>query len=389
MYHLGKVTWAKVHREFESPSLRKNNSMKKILLAVLIIIVLIFISFISFLYYKQINGDTSLGLERVFLSKREAKEPIKKPVIILAFGDMMLDRGVRAAINKNGAEYPFAQIKNFLQGNDIVVVNAEGPFTDNKSVTLGRKNAPLTFTFDPAILPTLKNLGFTLLGQANNHTLNFGVAGFNHSTTSISEAGLSWFGDPRNTNVKPYIQEIQRGNGENIGKNYSERIAFIGYNEFAYKGLENVLQAIKDVRNKATFIVVYPHWGTEYNLKFTTAQQKVGHAFIDAGADVVIGMHPHVIEPIENYNGKLIFYSLGNFIFDQASSTPTGKGIAVKISLEHSTTTYNIFPFSIIKQQANLLEGDERQKILDSINMGTGEIVLPREKATSTSIQTL
>jgi len=319
-------------------------------------------------FYKQ-NKTTEIILDKTTLST-DILLPIKKsvkPVIILAFGDMMLDRKVREQINKNGSEYPFVLIKDFLQSNDVVVANAEGPFTDKNSVTLGVKDAPLQFTFDPAVLPTLKNLGFTLLGQANNHTLNFGVAGFRVSTSTIESVGLNWFGDPRNVDAKPYIAEIR-----------GEKIAFIGYHEFAYQGLEDILQSIKDAEKDSAFIVVYPHWGEEYKLDFTSSQQKVAHAFIDAGADVVFGTHPHVIEPTEMYNNKVIFYSLGNFIFDQASTGPTSRGLAVKISLTQESATYDLFPISIVKQQAVLMTGEERQAELDKLDVQTGTIIVPR-----------
>jgi uncharacterized membrane protein (UPF0127 family) len=194
------------------------------------------------------------------------------------------------------------------------------------------------------------------------------MAGFRQSTSSIETAGLNWFGDPRNVEVKPYITEIR-----------GEKIAFIGYNEFAYKGLDNVLKAIKDVKKVASFIVVYAHWGEEYKLNFNSVQQKTAYSFIDAGADVVIGAHPHVIQPIEMYAGKPIFYSLGNFIFDQAATGPTARGLAVKISLASDSTTYDLFPISIIKQQASLMTPEERQKELDRLNVQTGGIVVSRD----------
>lgn len=333
----------------------------------------------GFFFYKQIQKTSLVAVKEnlsadVLLIQDETATSISTstisfaaPVTILAFGDMMLDRSVRAQINKNGAEYPFALIKDFLKGNDIVVANAEGPFTYNKSVTLGVKDGPLVFTFDPAILPTLKNLGFTLLGQANNHTLNFGMSGFQKSISTIEEAGMNWFGDPRNKEIKPYVAEIR-----------GEKVAFIGYHEFAYQGKDDVLRAILDAEKMATFVVVYPHWGEEYRTNFTVAQQKLAHAFIDAGADVVLGAHPHVIEPIEIYKNKLIFYSLGNFIFDQAANAPTGRGLAVRISLEPDFATYSLFPFSIVKQQAALLPLEERQKELDRINLPNGIITVTR-----------
>jgi gamma-polyglutamate biosynthesis protein CapA len=323
---------------------------------------------LGFLFYNQTISPNYFDNEVISSAavSLPRKEPAN-PVTILAFGDMMLDRKVREQINGNGPEYPFVLIKDFLQGNDVVAANAEGPFTYNNSVTLGVKNAPLQFTFDPMILPTLKSLGFTLLGQANNHTLNFGTTGLNQSTSSIEMVGLNWFGDPRNKETGTHVVEVR-----------GEKIAFIGYNEFAYDGLNNVLQAIKDVKKDVAFVVVYSHWGEEYNPSFTFDQQKVAHAFIDAGADAVIGMHPHVIEPIETYNNKIIFYSLGNFIFDQSATGPTSRGLAVRISLAPKSVTYDLFPISISKQQAALMIGEDRQVELDRLNVQTGTIIVLR-----------
>ena len=108
----------------------------------------------------------------------------------------------------------------------------------------------------------------------------------------------------------------------------------------------------------------------------------MAHAFINAGADVVIGTHPHVTEPVEIYNNKVIFYSLGNFIFDQSSTGPTGRGLAVKISLTQDSATYDLFPLLIAKQQASLMTGEDRQKELDRLKVPIGTIIVPRERVT-------
>ena len=279
-----------------------------------------------------------------------------KDTKILVFGDMMLDRHVQEKISQNGALYPFELIRDMLSNNDIVVANAEGSFTFFDSKTVGIKNGPLDFTFDPSILITLKNVGFTLLGQANNHTLNFGIEGFTQSTTSITIAGLNYFGDPSNKDIVPYIKEI---NGEKIG--------FIAYNEFSYQGKDKIISTISEIKKETSFLVVYPHWGVEYNQNFTKSQQKTAHEFIDAGADVIIGTHPHVIEPVEIYNGKPIFYSIGNFIFDQAQTGPKTEGLAIKILLNKKSVTYEINSMFIKNSQASIMDSENRQRILDTL----------------------
>lgn len=336
--------------------------MKNYIYKIIVIISLILLSGIVFyLILKETRNQIPLD-DKVLVKETVIYHPTEdnKPISILIFGDMMLDRFVRQKINENGAEYPFELIKDFIWNNDIVVANSEGSFTSFDSVTVGKKDAPLNFTFDPNILPTLKNLGFTLLGLANNHTLNFGADGLNQSKTFMTLTGINYFGDAQNIDNNIYVKNIN-----------SEKIGFIAYNEFAYQGLENILSIIKEADKTLSYIIVYPHWGEEYNLGFTSLQQKTAHSFIDAGADVVIGMHPHVIEPIEIYNNKPIFYSIGNFIFDQSPNGPTGKGLALKIALGKDSITYNINPFFIKKAQASLMDDESHQEELNNLAKNT------------------
>lgn len=294
---------------------------------------------------SYIDGNFSIG----------AKAP-DDTATILAFGDMMLDRNVRKAINAHDAEYPFLPIKRLLMGNDIVVANAEGPFTSHTSKTLNILNGPLTFTFDPALLPTLKKLGFTLFSQANNHTLNFKKQGLEDSERAIEKTGLNWFGDPLNENLHSFTTTIR-----------GQKIAFVGYHEFAYQGFTTVLAEIRALKKSGNFVIVYPHWGMEYNRDATATQIQTAHAFVDAGADAVIGSHPHVIEPIEIYKNKAIFYSLGNFIFDQDFSQRTREGLALGIALTPQKVSYYLFPMDIQNAQASLMVYDKRSTVLSDI----------------------
>lgn len=275
---------------------------------------------------------------------------------ILTFGDMMLDRFVRQKINTNGSIYPFDKIKRFLIGSDIVVANAEGVFTSYSSETLNVSDAPLKFTFDLANLATLNKLGFTLFSQANNHALDFGKQGLEESEQVIEKSGMNWFGDPSNKNLHSFTTTIR-----------GQKITFIGYHQFSPQGFDTVFNEIQSAKKDSDFVIVYPHWGMEYNQEITETQIKDAHAFIDAGADVVIGSHPHVIEPIEIYKNKAIFYSLGNFIFDQASVGPTSEGLSVGISITSQKISYYLFPLDIRKAQASLMLYDKRGKVLSDI----------------------
>ncbi|HCC06227.1 TPA: hypothetical protein DEP94_02635 [Candidatus Nomurabacteria bacterium] len=285
------------------------------------------------------------------------KEKVEKPVTILAFGDMMLDRNVRLKIKANNTSYPFENIESFLSGHDIVVANLEGVFTNFPSVTAGVIDGPLQFTFDPKIIATLKQFNFTLFSVANNHSLNFGRNELDKSNKLLEKEGMSWFGDPSNKNLNSFTTTVR-----------GEKITFIGYHEFAYQGFDLILNEIKLAKDNKSFVIVYPHWGEEYNKSMTKSQINMAHKFIDAGADVILGSHPHVIEPIEIYNGKAIFYSLGNFIFDQYSSGPTTEGLSVGVSITKDEVKYNIYPIDIKKAQASLMSKINSDLVLNNLS---------------------
>ena len=146
-----------------------------------------------------------------------------------------------------------------------------------------------------------------------------------------------------------------------------KNITFIGYHQFVYKGLDTVLSDIRKAKKKSDFVIIYPHFGEEYKTLMTKSQMNLSHAFIDAGADVIIGAHPHVIEPIEIYKGKAIFYSLGNFIFDQSNNGPTSEGLALGITLKDDMVTYRLFPLRIYDTQASLMKEKERAILLETL----------------------
>ncbi|HET8580927.1 MAG TPA: CapA family protein [Candidatus Paceibacterota bacterium] len=289
-----------------------------------------------------------------------------KPATILAFGDLMLDRYVRADIEKYGETYPLQLIAPSFAHADIVVANAEGVFTTRPSLSIAATST-LRFTFDPAMLPVLKRQGIDVLSQANNHADDFGASGLLESQRAIIAAGLATFGDPSNRKPGPYLTTIE-----------GQRVAFIGYNQFTGGGDASVRAAIADAKALGAFVIVYPHWGIEYDSAFTPLQQEEAHRFVDAGADAVLGSHPHVIEPIELYHGKPIFYSLGNFIFDQAPDGPTAEGLAVSIALSSTTASYRLLPFAIRHAQVVPMDSEDARAALAAIASST-EAALGRQ----------
>ncbi len=251
--------------------------------------------------------------------------PQEQELNLLAVGDIMLDRSVflktQKALDYN---FPFLKITDWLQDFDLRIGNLEGPITDFQSVANGTGANRLIFTFSPQFLQPLKT-NFDFFSLANNHTKNFGLRGLEQTRNYLVQERIGYFGDPENT--EDYLSTTTEKNGF--------RLAFVGYHGLVENGLPEVLTEIKKLREQNDFIIVYPHWGVEYETtKISSRQRSEAHQLIEGGADLIIGTHPHVVQPEEEYLGKKIFYSLGNFIFDQYFSAETMQGLAVSVYLK-------------------------------------------------------
>lgn len=271
---------------------------------------------------------------------------------VLLIGDIMLDRHIRKTINKLGIEgfktdY-IPELIEFNKGFDYVVANLEGPITDNESLTLnpdGSFNKELLFTFDPLHASILNDLNIKAASLANNHTDNFYNDGLQSTKSYLKKYNINYFGNPYNLNKE-----------EKLSETICEKsicIAYVGYHQFTKDNSPAiVLQEISKLKEQKEngvidFIVVIPHWGEEYSMEANNFQKSTSHKWIDAGADLVIGAHPHVIQESEFYNGKHIFYSLGNYIFDQWFRDDVRYGLTVPVKFEVTKTnkgdgTYNI-----------------------------------------------
>jgi poly-gamma-glutamate synthesis protein (capsule biosynthesis protein) len=254
---------------------------------------------------------------------------------ILAFGDLMMDRSVRSVLQGNGNLYPFEHIRRMLAGSDLTVANLEGTITTFEPKRLEPEN--ILFTFDPGVAPALRAVGFDVFSLANNHIDDFGAEGTSQTKEYLQAAEISYFGDYFNRENVVSMQTVR-----------GMRIAFVGFHEFSYSGRETVLAAIAQAKEEADAVIVYPHWGPEYELFPSSNQVLLARQFIDAGADIVLGAHPHVVQPIEVYKGKLIVYSLGNFVFDQqfSNAVKNGLGVGLVINRNHSLEV-SLFPYSI------------------------------------------
>ena len=252
----------------------------------------------------------------------------QQKAVVLFGGDMLFDRSVRTAIVEKGGDYIFSCIDSVLDDADMVIANLEGPITSTSSKSagsaVGGKNN-YTFTFATSTAALLARHNIRIVNIGNNHILNFGAWGLDETKRYLDAAGVGYFGDSM------IYHTVVNG----------VPLAFINYNEFAPIEHTNVLgyvsmssttvRQIREARAAGKLPVVYTHWGIEYATTSSAYSRELAHSFIDAGAEVVIGSHPHVVEEHETYNGKNIYYSLGNFIFDQYWNDDVRNGLLLRV----------------------------------------------------------
>ena len=218
-----------------------------------------------------------------------------------------------------------------FRGIDIVAGNLEGPINQNPP---NFPDSSLKFAFEPETVAGLTFSNFNLLSLSNNHTCNTGSDGLGQTKEFLDKANIAYVGDP-----------IQCDKDFLFTK---DDIAFLAFNKtFPFNCSDDeIVEIVVQAKNSNLndFLIVIFHWGNEYQTKSSTLQQNLAHRIIDAGADLIIGHHPHVVQEIEEYNNKLIFYSLGNFIFDMYFSQETQQGLVVGAEIYSDKVIYRLFP---------------------------------------------
>lgn len=243
----------------------------------------------------------------------------------------MFDRGVKTFIDRGGD--PFARIRgvesHFLKGVDIITANLEGPISDSHRC----KAKEYLFRFAPNIARLLAKEGFHALNIANNHSADCYGDGVDDTRKHLSASGLGTFGG--DTATSSYL----------IKKEGGASVVLMGIDETSStdEQLEEYYATITELKRTNDHIIVHIHWGTEYDTKPGNRQRSIGHRLIDSGADVVIGHHPHVIQPVEVYKDGAIFYSLGNFVFDQTLAS-TRRGLGVGVVWSEQELEFTLFP---------------------------------------------
>lgn len=308
--------------------------------------------------------------ERILEFVRPAPPPTARVVFV---GDIMLSRTVAKKMRERGADFPFASTTQLIQAADIAFGNLETTITDGEPV----EAFEMRFRADAHAGGSLKDAGFDILSLANNHTFDFGEKGLSDTQSALDGAGILHVGAGRD--------DVEAGQPMFI-KAHGIQFAFLAYTDGHFSGreagverpgaafmrLDRMKAAVAGANTFADIVIVSMHSGDEYELEPNATQQAFARAAIDAGADMVVGHHPHVVQSAEIYQGKPIYYSLGNFVFDQMWSEETRSGLVLEVIFSKEgvlETTYH--PVLIEEYARPRVVEDMRAALIDRLGLGT------------------
>ena len=316
------------------------------------------------IYYGG-EGDANTN----WVAEKVGAPDIREPdFVTLTFGgDIMLDRGVKNSVIKNfNNDYSalFEKLE-FLKDSDIVFANLEGTASDQ-----GEDMHNLySFHMDPSIVPALAGAGIDILSVANNHIGDWGRISYIDTLANLKENEILYTGGGNNSTEAETPTIIEK---------YGVKIGFLGFSDVGPNSMEasiekaGVLLAsnprfdeiIQNASKQVDYLVVYFHFGEEYQEKHNTRQEYLAHRAIDDGAKIIVGSHPHVVEDFEVYKNSFIAYSLGNFIFDQTFSEKTMEGLLLNVKLGNNgsmTVRKDTVKLNRIFQPDTVIKGKEEK----------------------------
>lgn len=299
-------------------------------------------------------------------------------VVIALVGDVLLAGNVGDAINVKGPDYPWRETAELLRESDIAVANLECAVSDRGTPEPDKE---FTFRADPRVLTGAANAGVDVFTLANNHVLDFGREAMLDTIKFIKEQNIGCTGAGLNEEDASAPAVLERK---------GEKVAVLAFTRIIPRsdwiagsdspGLASghsyqlVIDRVKASEKDADITVVGMHWGNETEDIPDKNEIKLARALVDAGADIVVGHHPHVLQGIEIYKGKIIAYSLGNFIFTTPNRPKEGEGAILQVTAGPGGE-YNarIIPTLISNGAARILKGSDRQRVLDRVNQLSGE----------------
>jgi len=303
---------------------------------------------------------------------------------IACVGDIMcgdsfyaMGHGVASSLDKYGSRFLPSEIVDILSGHDVILGNVESPLSDKHRKNYVLRSLHMHGRSEPA--GYLADWGLTVANVANNHILEHGTDTAIDTVHNLQQAGIITIGAGKE---KLFQNELQIE--EIICGDYV--LAFIGIclrrEKYAFSGgaeLETILEAIKDLNSNGKIVCISIHWGDEFMDRPSIQQKNMAHKIIETGAKLIIGHHPHVVQGIENINGGLVAYSLGNFIFDSfLSDTIWSLILSITIS-EKEIIHWEYIPIEKDNEhRPQIATGDSRERLKEEIKRRC-DILVPKK----------
>lgn len=298
-------------------------------------------------------------------------------------GDVMFGRKMPGVLSVD--ENPYRYVSNVTGQSDILLVNTENPFTTSGDAV--KPDVPLKAS--PEYINLVNGTNYTVVSaNANNHVFDYGVEGMRDSIKNFDNAGITHIGAGENKQEATEPAVIEKNGHKVTIFNYMDSSNFQEYSNdvmpqatdsspgySAWSDTESPKQIQEAKNNGSDFVIVYMHYGNEYSRSPNQMQENISHKAIDAGADTVVGTHTHVTQGIEMYNGKPIFYNLGNFMFDQ-SNTATHRAYFVNFQLTGDNVTANIYPVDISGYLPHFMSADDGKALLEELNPQCSDVTI-------------
>ena len=307
----------------------------------------------------------------------EVASPIeKKEITISMVGDMTFVKSVDTIMKKNGDGFILEGYGPYMKKSHIVLGNLETSIS-KRGKAIEKKE--YTFRSRPEVVKVLKDNNFSAVSIANNHILDYGMEAYLDTLDNLKKHGLLYAGGGRNK------EEAEKGV---IIEKDGIKVGFLAFSKViysvdwyakntrpgivgAYKVQEpGFVKTIKEMRKNCDVLVVSVHWGAEGSDQIRDEEKYIGHSMIDAGADIIMGHHPHVVQGIEIYKEKPIFYSFGNFIFYNFRSPLSNQTMMATVTVDDkgNVSKVDIVPGKIINGKPTPMEGVEREKFIKYFN---------------------
>lgn len=293
----------------------------------------------------------------------ESAANLESSTVTLMFaGDVLLSNHVLTAYDQADGIHGVLDegIRSQIDTADIFMVNQEFPFSDRGTAVADKQ---FTFRLPPLRVNLLKEMNIDIVTLANNHILDFGIDALLDSESTLNQTGIAYVGAGENLERAKQLVTMEAGD-KIIGYLGASRV----YMDAVWAAADSrpgvlstydpkqLVEEIKAARSQCDYLVVYVHWGIEKDTAPQEYQRMLGKAYIDAGADLVVGSHPHVLQGVEYYNGKPIVYSLGNFVF--GSSIP--RTALLKVELEDEGTNLSVIPCTSSAGFTRLVEEQDK-----------------------------